>query len=640
MAKKKLFNVSEVWVVEEREKIDSVTQSRYEYRDKNMQILIEAQKCWDNMDKFRKERDRCKRYAYGNQWGDDVCVNGKTMSEEDYIKEQGGIPLKNNLIRRLIKNVVGLYRSQVKEPTCVARDRNEQQLGEVMSTLLQANWQLNKMQDINPNSLEELLLSGMIVHKKWYGWQNNKLDCWTKVIPNENFFIDSGMRDLRGWDCSICGEVHDLTFKDLCGAFAKCPQDVARLRDIYARANNEQVITYYADRFGEHSLKNVDFFLPSHDGLCRVIEVWRKEVKERYHIIDPQNGEFYKIDVEDYKALVEDVNAERKAMGEACGMSDDEIPYIRAEWFVDSYWYYRMMSPTGEVLSEGETPYDHQSNPYVFRMHPFIDGEIHSFVSDVIDQQRIVNRLYILYDMIIRQSAKGSLMIAEEAIPAGVSIEDIAENWAKVGSTIVYTAKKGAPIPQQISANSTNVGIENMMQMELKFFEDISGVNGALQGKAGYSGTSGALYAQQAQNATTSLLDILDTYSSFEVDCAYKDVRNMQQYYDDKREVNIAGNSSSVVYDPMRVRDVDFDLSVIQSTTTPAYRMMADDFIKQIWAAGQISLEQMLENISEPYADRLLQSVKARNEQMQQQMQMQGQVQPDGAQAMGEQPMQ
>ena len=52
--------------------------------------------------------------------------------------------------------------------------------------------------------------------------------------------------------------------------------------------------------------------------------------------------------------------------------------------------------------------------------------------------------------------------------------------------------------------------------------------------------------------------------------------------------------------------------------------MMADDFIKQIWAAGQISLEQMLENISEPYADRLLQSVKARNEQMQQQMQQQG----------------
>ena len=137
--KKKLFRLSEVWVAEEREKVDSVKQSRYTFRDTNMHILFEAQKCWDNMDRYRRERDRCKRYAYGNQWGDDICVNGKMMSEEDYIKQQGGIPLKNNLIRRLIKNVVGLYRSQVKEPTCVARDRNEQQLGEVMSTLLQAN---------------------------------------------------------------------------------------------------------------------------------------------------------------------------------------------------------------------------------------------------------------------------------------------------------------------------------------------------------------------------------------------------------------------------------------------------------------------------------------------------------------------
>ena len=59
--KKKLFSISEVWITEEREKIDSVKESRYEYRDSNMHILFEAQKCWDNMDKYRRERDRCKR---------------------------------------------------------------------------------------------------------------------------------------------------------------------------------------------------------------------------------------------------------------------------------------------------------------------------------------------------------------------------------------------------------------------------------------------------------------------------------------------------------------------------------------------------------------------------------------------------
>lgn len=619
MAKTKLFSIREVWVGE-REKIDTVAQKRYEYRNDNMQILLEAQRCWDNMDVFRKERERCKRYSYGNQWDDRICVNGKSMSEEDYILSQGGIPLKNNLIRRLIKNVIGVYRSQSKEPTCTARDRAEQELGEVMSTVLQANWQLNKMSEINARSLEEFLISGLIVHKKRYCWQNDKLDCWTNIVPPENWFVDSGMRDLRGWDCSIVGEFYDLPFKEVCSRFAKSPQDVYRLREVYSRQNKDSYISYYSDRFGQHSLKNVDFFLPAYDGLCRIIEVWRKENKERYHVIDPQNGEYYKIESEDYHEMVETVNEQRRQMGLECGMDEDEIPYLKAEWFVDSYWYYRFLTPTGEVLDEGETPYDHQTHPYVFRAHPFIDGEIHSFVSDVVDQQRIVNRLFMLYDMLIRTSAKGTLMIAEQSIPDNMNMNDIAENWAKVGGMIIYKAKTGVTPPQQITANSTNIGIENMMQLELKFFEDISGVNGALQGKPGYAGTSGALYAQQAQNATTSLLDLLDTFSSFEVDCAYKDIRNMQQYYDEKREVNIAGKSTNVIYNPTRVRDVDFDLSVVQSTNTPAYRMIADDFIKQIWASGQITLEQMLENINEPYADKLLQTVRIQTQKAQEQM--------------------
>ena len=75
--------------------------------------------------------------------------------------------------------------------------------------------------------------------------------------------------------------------------------------------------------------------------------------------------------------------------------------------------------------------------------------------------------------------------------------------------------------------------------LQLKFFEDISGVNGALQGKPGYSSTSGTLYAQQTQNATTSLLDLLDSFSTFIIDGAYKDVKNIQQFYDDKRVFNI-----------------------------------------------------------------------------------------------------
>ena len=101
-----------------------------------------------------KDRERNKRYTYGFQWDDMICVDGKSMTEEEYIKSQGNVPLKNNLIRRLVRSVLGVYRSQSKEPTCTARDRDEQKLGETMSTILQCNMQLNRMPDVYARSME------------------------------------------------------------------------------------------------------------------------------------------------------------------------------------------------------------------------------------------------------------------------------------------------------------------------------------------------------------------------------------------------------------------------------------------------------------------------------------------------------
>jgi hypothetical protein len=254
----------------------------------------------------------------------------------------------------------------------------------------------------------------------------------------------------------------------------------------------------------------------------------------------------------------------------------------------------------------------------VFKIYPFIDGEVHSFVSDVIDQQRYTNRLITLYDFIMRASAKGALLVPEGALPDDMTWDDLADEWARFNGIIRFKPKPGVPVPQQISSNSVNIGIGDLLNLQLKFFEDISGVHGALQGRSGNSGTSGTLYAQQAQNAATSLLDLLDSFSGFVVDAAYKDVKNMQQYYDDKRTFKIAGKQAQVVYDKSRYGDVAFDLSITESTNTPVYRQMANDFLMQIWSANQISLEQLLQVGQFPFADELLQLIQSQKEQLQQ----------------------
>ena len=93
----------------------------------------------------------------------------------------------------------------------------------------------------------------------------------------------------------------------------------------------------------------------------------------------------------------------------------------------------------------------------------------------------------------------------------------------------------------------------------------------------------------------------------------------MQQYYDTKRVFNIAGKSGAQVeYDPQKISDVEFDLSIVESTSTPAYRQMANEFLMEIWRAGQISLQQLLEHGDFPFADELLQSINSQQEQLQQ----------------------
>ena len=139
-----------------------------------------------------------------------------------------------------------------------------------------------------------------------------------------------------------------------------------------------------------------------------------------------------------------------------------------------------------------------------------------------------------------------------------------------------------------------------------------------MQGKPGYSNMSGTLYEQQTQNAATSLLDILESFSDFCFDAAYKDVKNIQQFYDKEMIINIVGDGASLDFKDLdRVHDVEFDINIIQSTASPTYKERQNQFLMEIWKAGQISLQQMLQHGNFPFGDDLLQSLQSQQEQLQ-----------------------
>ena len=194
-----------------------------------------AYRAWDELQRFRENRIRNRNYTFGRQWNDLITLSdGRTITEEQYLKEQGKVPLKNNLIRQLVKNIVGQFRSMRTQPVCVARDRSEQTLGEILTNAVEYAHQHNRVWELDGRTLEEFVISGSCAHKILYETRNGKTDVWVdEVSPSRIFF--NQMNDIRHLDCNLIGELHDMPIADLISRYARGNRQRAiALRQIYS----------------------------------------------------------------------------------------------------------------------------------------------------------------------------------------------------------------------------------------------------------------------------------------------------------------------------------------------------------------------------------------------------------------------
>lgn len=611
-------------------KVDTLNNKKCSSK-RQLDVLYQAQRAWDGLADLRLNRERLLRYTYGDQFCDIIDIDGSLMREDEYWATQGVIPKKNNLIRKMVRSVIGVYKNQNTDFTIIARDRQEQTIGEMMTITLHANRESNRMQELELRLFEEFVISSMAFIKESWGWRKGRKDTWSDIVNPNFIFFDGVMQDVRHWDCSIIGQIHDMTFADLCHTFAKSPDDVENLRQIYNNARDKEYISsYFSQRYYGNNEASASFFTPLDTNLCRIIEVWTKEQKMRIRCHDLLQGDFYKMDyTEEAMQHIASINQQRLQQAMQAGIPSNDVPFIETEPFVDSYWYYRYLTPLGDVLQEGETPFRHKEHPFTIKIHPFIDGKPHSLVEDSIDQQKFVNEMMTMYMLMAKHSAKGLLMFPEDLLPDDLSIDDIAEEWSKVNGMIVYKAKKDVPMPQQLSTNVNNFNISELLKIQMGMFDEVSGVTGALQGKTPARGTASSLYAQQAQNASNTLVDVLSSFSNFLKDATLKKVSNIQQFYTNRQTVIIAGAQYGGIkeYLPNLAQDAELDVSVSESAQSPAYRVVVNEMLMQLWQAQAIDVKQLLEVGHFPFADELLQSIKINEQQQQQLMQAQQQQQ-------------
>lgn len=460
-------------------------------RGETLNVLDAALKAWGAGAALRKTRARNKNFTYGRQLEDRVIMpDGRMGTEWEAIVASGKEPLTNNMIRQLVKSVVGRYRTIAKDSNAGGNE------------MLQQVYSDNMIYELDSRMLEEFLISGCCVQRVDRSVRLNR-ECVAVDNVNLNHFFINSISDPRGWDCKIVGQLHDMTIAEIIMRLSDGNREKgAWIRGLYAENVSSRICTIQS-LLGADNEGGTDFW-NCRDEKSRVIEVWTLESREIIKCHDYNSGEWYILPAEE-QSEVDKENTRR---------AKSHLPMIEAQWSIRQVWHCRWISPMGDLLDEYDSPYSHGRHPFIVKMYPLTDGEVHAFVEDVIDQQKYVNRLITLVDHIMNVSAKGVLLYPSDSLPSGFTWDDIKRMWSSPNGIIPYETGKNN-LPKQISTNATNIGAYELLSLEMKLFEEISGVSGALQGKQTSGITGARLYEKQSENAMISLYDIYETFASF-----------------------------------------------------------------------------------------------------------------------------
>lgn len=591
---------------------------------------------WMSLEGMRKKTRRSQMYAWGDQWGDLVRDpdTGSMITEKDLIMKQGKVALKNNMIAPIVSNIEGQFRTNTVKPICVVRDQREAKLGEMMSMAVEYVHDINEMQELDANTLKGMLPSGVMAQRLEFGAnpaKGNRTDVWAYPVQTARLFFDTSVEDPRMWDITRIGEIYDLTLEEVIATFGKYVSE-EELRRIYGDVD-KSIHRDYNSLNGD-KLENLNFYTPAQPNMCRVILGWRLEKRHSLHVHDWLRSTWDFVP-RNKKAELDAENERRREEALANGVLEEKILYIDYEEEEESVWVFRYMSPYGHCLLKGDSPYWHGEHNFVLGVQHFVNGKLYNFIEQFIDQQRIINRTAMMIDFIRSTSSKGVLVVNEEAFDS-MDREEIVEEYVRYNGVMFVKPKAGVNVRDvvfQMNGNASVAGDYELLNLQLKLINEISGVNTAMQGHNAPSGTPSSLYAQQAQNSSLNLKGLFGALTAFRRRRDTKLMQMIQQFYNDRVYLDIAGTDYSEEakwYNPEKAKNAIIDLSLTDGNNSPAYQMLQNDFVFQLFQTGAIDVKSLLENTTYPFATRLLEGIK-RNEADAQQAMAQYQKEAQGA---------
>ncbi len=590
-----------------------------------LEFLNECAACWNSLEEARRKLRRSLMYSYGDQWGDYVTDPDTfaQITEGELIKKNGKVPLKNNMIAPILSNIDGQLRQNLMRPVCVVRDQSESRVGEMMSVAIEYVHDINELEELDSDSMRMLLNGGMTAQRIEYGINpaKAKRDVWVYGVNPSRLFFNSNIEDVRMWNLTCIGELFDMQLDDVLAHFGTTPQKKEIIRNIYGPAS---LSSNYINRAvqGDES-RNLSFYTASRSSLCRVILGWKLESRDAYLWNDEKSGTWgYLPYNSESREIMDRENERRRNEALATGESgDDNLLLVDYRFATERYWYYRYMAPDGYVLQEGRSPYWHGEHNYIIHLFPLVQGRLGNFVEQFIDQQRVINRTATLIDFIRSTSSKGVLVVDDDAFES-MSREEIIDEYVRYNGVLFVKLKPGQSIDgvvRQYNSSAAIAGDFELLNLQLRLINEISGVNSAMQGQAPKSGTPAMLYAQQVQNSSLNLKGLFDGFKTFRRRRDTKLMKTIQQYYSEGRYIDMAGSQYSEEakwYNPQKVQECELEVTISDGYNTPAYQMLANDFLMELFRSNALDVKTLLENSSYPFATKILESLKRNEEQM------------------------
>ena len=595
----------------------------------SIEILEQVDTTWSAGAPFRRQTERSARYYKGDQWKDRIVIRhrdgtSETLTEEEYIERQGKPALKQNLIRPLVRTIIGQLRLNPYKSTVFARSADGQKAADMMTAALEGVHAMNDKGERDARLFETYLVSGAAIYNTGYKFDDERKMPYPyyKAVDPSRYFQTIAASDVCGDDVDFCGDFFDTSILDVKSMYAKTRKQEEELEEVYGNTTTRRDVVSNL-QFVTSNTENVSPRISLGNGECRVIRVCRKEGHWDLAVHDYSDASWETYNLKENPNIKATITAEinrRKQMAKDMGIDYEDGSNRLLIEFEEKYvtsWVYYHLSPYGHILWTQDSPYEHNSHSYVAKYYPLFEGQAYGMVFDLIDQQKAINRNYIMHDFITSAAAKGVLLVPEEAIPDDMDIEDFADEWSKYNGVIKYRAKDGVKQPEQVVARNFNVGQFDMINLQMRMMNDIGGVHDAMQGKSLGTGTPSSLYQQAVHNSQANILDYMESFAWLLMKRDYKMVQIIKQFYTDVTCLPSSGkNKSAINYDPALIRNYDFFNEVTKSNDTPVARLYLDTMLFQLLQQKLITLEMYLEESSAPFSDSLLQKVKGMQEQI------------------------